>query len=53
MPEFARLSHEGQNVHAVFKRWTLNFCTRAVYAPAEPLTLVFVYYFRRRKIGSP
>ena len=33
------------NVHAVFERYTLKFCTRVECSPAEPFTNGWVYYF--------
>lgn len=41
-----------EKIRADFKRKILKFCTRDVYAPAEPLTNVFfVLYFRRKKLA--
>ena len=33
------------NVHAVFERYALNFCTHVSCAPAEPFTNGFLFYF--------
>ena len=43
--DFCTLPHKTSNVHAVFEKLTLKFCTHVQCVPAEPFTNVFFCFF--------